>query len=92
MTNPVFRMNFTYGPLQNISYGYLWWFEEAAPHSAWFALGHGGQFIYVVPSLELVVVTTTYWKDLSSEGGPQPLTESVLEIIINKILPAVIKR
>lgn len=40
-------------------YGYGWWIRELDGHPTYYAWGYGGQFIFVVPSLELVVVTTS---------------------------------
>jgi CubicO group peptidase (beta-lactamase class C family) len=40
-------------------YGYGWWIREIAGEQGYYAWGFGGQFIYLVPSLELVVVTTS---------------------------------
>jgi CubicO group peptidase (beta-lactamase class C family) len=40
-------------------YGYGWWARELAGHDVRFAWGFGGQYIFVVPKLELVVVTTS---------------------------------
>ena len=40
-------------------YGYGWWITELAGHTVDFAWGFGGQYIFVVPSLDLVVVTTS---------------------------------
>jgi CubicO group peptidase (beta-lactamase class C family) len=37
-------------------YGYLWW--VAPEYGAYFAAGYGGQYLYVVPSLDLVVITS----------------------------------
>ena len=47
-----------YGTYRNIRYGNLWWYAEVDGHEIHFAWGHGGQFITVVPTLDLVVVTT----------------------------------
>jgi CubicO group peptidase (beta-lactamase class C family) len=39
-----------------VGYGYLWWTRELEGYQAFYAHGHGGQFIYVIPQLELVAV------------------------------------
>ncbi|HWJ60755.1 MAG TPA: serine hydrolase [Acidimicrobiales bacterium] len=48
-------------------YGFMWWLlddVDGVPDDAYAAQGHDGQFIYVIPSLDLVVVRTgTYVKD-----------------------------
>jgi CubicO group peptidase (beta-lactamase class C family) len=40
-------------------YGYGWWIREMAGRETFYAWGFGGQFIVVVPSLDLVVVSTS---------------------------------
>jgi|SRR5688572_30490168 len=40
-------------------YGYGWWVREIAGHDAYYAWGFGGQYIIVVPALELVVAATS---------------------------------
>jgi CubicO group peptidase (beta-lactamase class C family) len=40
-------------------YGYGWWIREIAGEDAFYAWGFGGQFIFVVPELDLVVVSTS---------------------------------
>ena len=40
-------------------YGYGWWMRELGGHRAYFAWGFGGQYIFVIPSLDLVIVTTS---------------------------------
>jgi CubicO group peptidase (beta-lactamase class C family) len=40
-------------------YGYGWWIREIAGRQSYFAWGYGGQFIFVVPDLRLVVVSTS---------------------------------
>jgi CubicO group peptidase (beta-lactamase class C family) len=77
----------TAGPLRDTNYGYPTWIERAGPHPAFFAWGYGGQFIYVVPDLDLVVVATTNWSGLGSTAAAQEV--AVLDIIVNRVLPAV---
>ena len=43
----------------NELYGYGWWIGETNGYRAYFAWGYGGQLIYVIPDLRLVVVTTS---------------------------------
>jgi CubicO group peptidase (beta-lactamase class C family) len=40
-------------------YGYAWWIDSLGGHASYHAWGHGGQFIFVVPALKLVVATTS---------------------------------
>ena len=40
-------------------YGYGWWIREMAGVPAYYAWGYGGQFIFVIPALDLVVVSTS---------------------------------
>ena len=47
-------------------YGYGFWIREFAGHRSFYAWGYGGQFIFVVPGLDLVVVTTSR-SDVSRE-------------------------
>lgn len=46
-------------PISGHSYGLGWWSRDFAGHSTHFAWGFGGQYIFVVPDLDLVVVTTS---------------------------------
>jgi CubicO group peptidase (beta-lactamase class C family) len=40
-------------------YGYGWWMREMAGRQTFYAWGFGGQFIVLVPGLDLVVVSTS---------------------------------
>jgi CubicO group peptidase (beta-lactamase class C family) len=40
-------------------FGYGWWMREMAGRQVYYAWGYGGQFVFIVPDLELVIVTTS---------------------------------
>jgi CubicO group peptidase (beta-lactamase class C family) len=40
-------------------FGYGWWIREMAGRQVYYAWGYGGQFVFIVPDLELVIVTTS---------------------------------
>ena len=84
-TSPKFGWRASYGSLDRYTYGYLWWISEGEPETAYLAWGYGGQFVYVVPDLELVVVITTDWRRLSQEGGPGPLERAMLDVLIEGV-------
>ena len=46
-------------PISGNEYGYGWWIREMGGQRAYYAWGFGGQYIFVVPDLEMVVVTTS---------------------------------
>lgn len=43
---------------KDVRYGFLWWLAELRGHRAFEALGYGGQYLIVLPDLDLVVVST----------------------------------
>ena len=47
-------------------YGYQWWVTSEHGHPSFLAMGFGGQFIQVIPDLDLVVVITS---DAASQRG-----------------------
>ena len=53
-------------PLRDRRYGYGWWVHEIGGHPTCFAWGYGGQYLFVVPSLQMVVATTSS-PDVSEE-------------------------
>ncbi|HKE44878.1 MAG TPA: serine hydrolase [Steroidobacteraceae bacterium] len=78
----------TYGAQRSTSYGYLWWVADAPARPASFGWGYGGQFVYVVPTLDLVVTATTEWQGISTETDPTAFGIQILSLIVNDVLPA----
>lgn len=70
----------------DVSYGYLWWIDVV--NDAFMAWGYGGQFVYVAPDRDLVVVATTEWGLVDGMGIPAGLSAQVLGVIVNGVLPA----
>lgn len=75
-------VNTTFAP----AYGYFWWLGSKDSHALYFANGFGGQFIVVVPDLNLIVVATNNWLKIASIAANQQWY-STLDVIINKIIP-----
>jgi CubicO group peptidase (beta-lactamase class C family) len=71
-------------------YGYGWWIRSAwspsGRHAVYYAWGYGGQFIFVVPSLDLVVVTTS---DPEVRSREQRHLEALHSLLDQEIVPAV---
>ena len=74
------------GSLKGISYGFLWWVAPDAPEPMYFAWGHGGQYIVVVPDLHLVVVTTNNWRRMGEAAGDYE--RMTMDIVVQHVLPA----
>jgi CubicO group peptidase (beta-lactamase class C family) len=72
-------------PRPGLGYGYFWWTKDfdhkGKTVSSFFAWGYGGQYIFVVPALQLVVVMS------GSHWGTDPLDQGVP--IMEEILSAV---
>jgi len=87
VTRPHFAWRTSLGPVQRVTYGMLWWVSDGNP-AAYFAWGYGGQFVFVVPSRDLVVVATTDWQALSTETTSGELAARVMGVISGDVVPA----
>ena len=87
---PAFPWRASFGPLQALSYGWLWWTEDpsAVTPRMYMAWGFGGQFIVVVPALRVVVVATTEWRGIGASLNE--VEAGVLDVIVNGVLNAVV--
>ncbi len=59
-------------PMRDRKYGYGWWVHDIAGHETCFAWGYGGQYAFVVPSLELVIVTHGLARRERGAARPSP--------------------
>jgi CubicO group peptidase (beta-lactamase class C family) len=64
-------------------YGYGWWMRELGGHPTYYAWGYGGQFIFVVPDRQMVVVTTSR-SDVSRERRDH--NEAIYDIVEDLIV------
>jgi CubicO group peptidase (beta-lactamase class C family) len=65
-----------------LDYGFLWWIHSVGDYDAFSAIGWGGQYITVVPAVDLVVVITT--QEYSHSNAPK-----YLSLIEKYVLPSV---
>jgi CubicO group peptidase (beta-lactamase class C family) len=74
------------GPPVGTHYGYLWWITRHGDFAAFFASGFGGKLIYVIPDLDLVIVTAA-----STEMAFKHVEqwEEIMALIPRFVLPAV---
>jgi CubicO group peptidase (beta-lactamase class C family) len=73
-----------YGP----EYGYQIWINSSAVHKYYFAMGWGGQFIFMVPDQNLVVTASCQTADLTWQQAGEHWT-SIIQIIVNDVFGAV---
>jgi CubicO group peptidase (beta-lactamase class C family) len=69
-------------------YGYGWWIRDLAGYRSHYAWGYGGQFIFVVPELELVVVLTSA-SDVETRARNLP---NAYELMENFVIPHIVQR
>ncbi len=72
---------------RGFSYGYFWWIEAFAGIRTHFAWGYGGQYVFVIPGLDLVVVCTSDLQNRPSGIGDH--NERIYTLLGEYVLPAV---
>ena len=72
-----------FDPMRDRKYGYGWWVYDIGGYDTCFAWGYGGQYIFVVPELDLVMVTTSS-PDVSEErrGHRQVLFDILQRLVV----------
>jgi CubicO group peptidase (beta-lactamase class C family) len=79
--------NGSWGDLDKIAYGRLWWLGEIQGRKVQMALGHGGQFVLLFPELNLIVAACSK-SDVDWDVADEQ-ERGVLAVVANSILPAV---
>jgi len=65
-----------------IDYGFLWWVHQSKDPAIYEARGYGGQSLYVIPELDMVVIVTANVEGLG--GAPDPAS-TIYEYIVNAV-------
>ncbi len=68
------------------AYGYGWWLRTLGGHAAYYAWGYGGQFIFVIPELDSVIVATS---SPNPGAGRRQHRRQLDELIACWIVPAI---
>ncbi|SMO91914.1 serine hydrolase domain-containing protein [Gracilimonas mengyeensis] len=66
------------------NYGYMWWNREVGGQQVFFAWGFGGQYIFMIPELDAVVVMTSF---LDRATQRRTYKEPVFTLLEESILP-----
>ena len=63
-------------------YGYGWWIRDMAGRNAYYAWGFGGQYIVIVPGLDLTVVSTSAATVSEDRRDHRRTVEEIIELLI----------
>ena len=66
-------------------YGYFWWTETFGGVQTHFAWGYGGQYVFVIPELDMVVVCTSSLQDRRRRGH----NRRIHRLLADYVIPAV---
>jgi CubicO group peptidase (beta-lactamase class C family) len=78
----------TVSPFSGDEYGYGWFITKMCDQPVYYARGFGGQFIYVVPSVQLTVVLTSNKTTRTRVGGYRA---SLIALLEDDLIPAALK-
>ena len=67
-------------------YGYGWWMRMLAGHPTYYAWGYGGQFIFVIPELDAVIVATS---SPNPGDGRRPHRRDLDMLLEQQLVPAI---
>ncbi len=70
-------------------YGYMWWNRTVAGYDTYFAWGYGGQYIFIIPELDAVVVMMS---SLANASQDRSYKEPVFDLLSNHIIGGVLEK
>lgn len=70
-------------------YGYMWWNRKVAGYDTYFAWGYGGQYIFIIPELNSVVVMMS---SLANASQDRSYKEPVFELLADQIIKGVLEK
>lgn len=70
-------------------YGYMWWNRKVAGYDTYFAWGYGGQYIFIIPELNGVVVMMS---SLANANQRRRYKEPVFDLLGDYIIPRVLEK
>jgi CubicO group peptidase (beta-lactamase class C family) len=78
----------SWGKLNKYGYGYFWWLGEVGGQKIFMGLGHGGQYVLCIPSLDMIIATESFPDTDWEQADIQE--RAVMDIIADYIIPAAI--
>ncbi|NGP75434.1 serine hydrolase [Balneolaceae bacterium YR4-1] len=70
-------------------YGYMWWNRKVAGYDTYFAWGYGGQYIFIIPELQGVVVMMS---SLANATQDRSYKEPVFDLLADEIIGGVLEK
>lgn len=75
---------YTYSNYNPYGYGYQWWNKSTSGYTTLFAWGHGGQYIFMIPELDAVVVMTS---SVTPASQRRTYKTPVFDLLEDSIIP-----
>ncbi len=76
--------SYTVSNFNPYNYGYGWWNQRLSTQQVFFAWGFGGQYIFIIPDIDAVVVLTS---SLSNADQRRTYKEPIFTLLSNSIIP-----
>jgi CubicO group peptidase (beta-lactamase class C family) len=80
---------YTYSNYNPYGYGYQWWNQEVGGYPVFFAWGHGGQYIFMIPNLDAVIVVTS---SVTAQSRRRTYKRPIFTFLEDQAIPLLEKR